>query len=196
MIAEIEQSAGIVFLSTVLANNLVLESQLALCPLFAASRRIDVATGMATVSIVVMVVMSLISFAIHQYVLKPYELTYLSLIINVLMLVVLMQAIQSLVENKYPGMNKKYGVFLPLLLFNCSVLAVILLTLKSADSIGMAFIFSLGCSVGFGLVLIMFAGLRERIEQIETEQTFPEAFKGAPIILITLGIFSMAFYGF
>ncbi len=196
MIVEVEQSSGIIFLSAVLANNLVLESQLALCPLFAASRRIDVATGMAVVSIVVMTIMSLISFVIHQYVLQPFELTYLSLIINVLMLVVFLQAIQTLVQNKYPDIDKKYGVLLPLLLFNCSVLAVTLLTLKSADTIGMAFIFSLGCSVGFGLVLIIFAGLRERIELIETEQSFPGAFKGVPIILITLGILSMAFYGF
>ncbi len=189
----LEQSSGIVFLSTVLVNNLVLEWQLALSPFFATSRRVDVATGMAIVSIVVMTAAALISFLVYHHLLEPLKLTYLSLLILVFTLVVLMQAAQWLLQTLWPNMYEKYGVFIPLLMLNSSVLAVVLLMLESVDSFGMAFVFSLGTSAGFGLILIIFAGLRERLEQIENT---PQAFKGIPITLITLGILSMAFSGF
>ena len=87
---------------------------------------------------------------------------------------------------------KNMGFLIPLLMLNCSVLAVVLLMLETVDSFGMAFVFSLGTSVGFGLILIIFAGLRERLDLVET----PQSFKGIPITLITLGILSMAFSGF
>ncbi len=193
MIANgLEQSSGIIFLSAVLVNNLVLEWQLALCPLFASSRRVDVATGMAAVSIVIMTISSLISFLIYHHVLQPLDLTYLSLLILVFTLVVLMQAAQWLLQTRWPDLHEKYGVFIPLLMLNCSVLAVVLLMLENVNSFGTAFVFSLGTSVGFGLILIILAGLRERLELIDT----PQSFKGIPITLITLGILSMAFSGF
>ena len=193
MIANgLEQSSGVIFLGAVLVNNLVLEWQLALCPLFASSRRVDVATGMAAVSMVVMTVISLISFLIYHHVLQPLEIAYLSLLILVFTLVVLMQATEWLLRSRWPDLYKKYGVFIPLMMLNCSVLAVVLLMLETVDSFGTAFVFSLGTSVGFSLVLIIFAGLRERLELIDT----PLAFKGIPITLITLGILSMAFSGF
>ncbi len=193
MIANgLEQSSGIIFLSAVLVNNLVLEWQLALCPLFASSRRVDVATGMAAVSIVIMTISSLISFLIYHHVLQPLDLTYLSLLILVFTLVVLMQAAQWLLQTRWPDLHEKYGVFIPLLMLNCSVLAVVLLMLENVNSFGTAFVFSLGTSVGFGLILIILAGLRERLELIDT----PQSFKGIPITLVTLGILSMAFSGF
>jgi electron transport complex protein RnfA len=196
MITGVEQGSGIVFLSAVLVNNLVLEWQLALCPFLASSRRVDVATGMAVVSVVVMTVASLISFLIYHHILIPLELTYLSLLILVFTLVVLMQFGQWLLlwlsGTRWPDLHEKYGVFIQLLMLNCSVLAVVLLMLESVDSFGMAFVFSLGTSVGFGLVLIIFAGLRERLELVDV----PQPFEGIPITLITLGILSMAFSGF
>ena len=193
MIANgLEQSSGIIFLSAVLVNNLVLEWQLALCPLFASSRRVDVATGMATVSVVVMSITSLISFLIYHHVLQPLDLIYLSLLILVFTLVVLMQTMQWVLQKYRPDLHEKYGVFIPLLMLNCSVLAVVLLMLETVDSFGTAFVFSLGASVGFGLIVIIFAGLRERLELIDT----PQSFKGIPITLVTLGILSMAFSGF
>ena len=192
MIAGIEQSSGIVFLSTVLVNNLVLEWQLALCPLFASSRRVDVATGLAATSVVIMTLTSMISFLIYYHILEPLKLTHLSLLFLVFTLVILMQTVQWLLKEYWSDLYEKYGIFIPLLMLNCSVLAVVLLMLETADSVGMAFALSLGTSVGFGLILIIFAGLRERLEQVDA----PQAFKGIPITLITLGILSMAFSGF
>ncbi len=193
MIANgLEQSSGIVFLSAVLVNNLVLEWQLAICPFLAGSRRIDVATGMAAASVVIMTLASLISFIIYYQLLIPLELTHLSLLFLVFTLIIFMQAAQWLLRTRWLGLNEKYGVFIPLLMLNCSVLAVVLLMLETVDSFGMAFVFSLGTSVGFGLILIIFAGLRERLDLVET----PQSFKGIPITLITLGILSMAFSGF
>ncbi len=192
MITGVEQSSGIVFLSAALVNNLVLEWQLALCLFLTSSRRVDVATGMAAVSVVIMTAASLISFIIYHQVLEPLDLTHLSLLFLVFTLVILMQATQWLLQTRWPEWYKKYGVFIPLLMLNCSVLAVVLLMLETIDSFGMAFVFSLGTSVGFGLILIIFAGLRERLELVD----IPQPFKGIPIILITLGILSMAFSGF
>jgi len=193
MIANgLEQSSGIIFLSTVLVNNLVLEWQLALCPFFAGSRRVDVASGMAVTSVIVMTVVSLISFLIYHHILLPLKLTHLSLLILVFTLVILMQTAQWLLQKHWPALYEKYGVFIPLLMLNCSVLAVVLLMLETVSSFGMAFVFSLGTSAGFGLILIIFAGLRERLDQVDP----PQAFRGIPITLITLGILSMAFSGF
>ena len=198
MIANgLEQSSGIVFLSAVLVNNLVLEWQLALSPFFACSRRIDVATGMAFVSVIIMTVASQICFLIYHHILEPLELAYLSLLILAFTLVVLMQVAQwillMLTRRRWPDLYEKYGIFIPLLMLNSSVLAVVLLMLETVDSFGMAFVFSFGTSVGFGLMLIIFAGLRERLGQVDNT---PQAFKGIPITLITLGILSMAFSGF
>jgi|GEM_PF-1696758 len=198
MIANgLEQSSGIVFLSAVLVNNLVLEWQLALSPFFACSRRIDVATGMASVSVIIMTVASQICFLIYHHILEPLELAYLSLLILAFTLVVLMQVAQwillMLTRRRWPDLYEKYGIFIPLLMLNSSVLAVVLLMLETVDSFGMAFVFSFGTSVGFGLMLIIFAGLRERLGQVDNT---PQAFKGIPITLITLGILSMAFSGF
>ncbi len=192
MITGVEQGSGLIFLSAALVNNLVLERQLALCPFLAGSRRIDVATGMAVVSVVIMTVSALFSFVIYHHLLKPLGLTYLSLLILVFTLVILMQVAQFVLQMRWPELHTKYAVFIPLLLLNCSVLAVVLLTLKTVNSFAMAFVFSLGTSVGFGLILIIFAGLRERLDQVDT----PPVFKGAPITLITLGLLTMAFSGF
>ncbi len=193
MIANgLEQSSGIIFLSAVLVNNLVLEWQLALCPLFEGSRRIDVASGMAVASVFVMTSVSLISFLIYHHILQPLELTNLSLLILVFTMVVLMQTMQWLLQKHWQDLYEKYGIFIPLLILNCSVLAVVLLMLETVDSFGMALVFSLGTSTGFGLILIIFAGLRERLELTDT----PRSFSGIPITLITLGILSMAFSGF
>ena len=161
-------------------------------PLFASSRRLDVATGMAAASAVVMTIASLISFLIYHHILEPLNLIYLSLLVLVFSLVIFMQTAQWLLQKYWPGLHKKYAIFIPLLMLNCSVLAVVLLMLETVDSFGMAFVFSLGTSVGFGLILIVFAGLRERLELVD----IPSVFKGIPIALITLGILSMAFSGF
>ncbi len=192
MIMGVEQSASVVFLSAVLVNNLVLESQLALCPLLAGSRKIDVAVGLGLVSAVVMTSAALIGYLLYHYLLVPFELISLKLIILPFVLILLLQSLYWLLKNKSSDLFERYGIFLPLLMLNCSVLSVVLLTLESVKSIWMACVFGLGISVGFGLALILFAGLRERLELAD----IPEWSQGIPINLISLGILSMAFSGF
>ncbi len=192
MITGVDDSVLVVFISAVLVNNLVLEWQLALSPFLAGSRRIDVAMGLALTSLVVMTTGALIGFALHHFLLVPLALTWMSLILVLFSLVVLMQLTAGLIKSRWPGIDQKYGVFLPLLMLNSSILAVVLITIEKAEAAGMAFVFSLGSATGFGLVLVLFAGLRERLERT----VVPKTFKGIPISLITLGLFSIAFSGF
>lgn len=188
----VESSAGIIFLSTVFANNLVLEWQLALCPFLATSQRMSLAIRMAAVSIIMMTVLSILSYLVYSQILIPLGATHLSLLILLLMLVVILQSLHALIRSRWPLLDQKYGVFLPLLTLNCAVIGLVLLMLESINSFSSALVFGFGSACGFGLLLIIFAGLNERLALADA----PKVFKGAPLLLISLGILSMAFHGF
>lgn len=191
MIAQTD-SVTVIFFSAALVNNLVLEWQLAVCPLLAASRRLEVASRLAIFSIVCMSLATVLCYLIYYQLLVPLELNYLSLPVLLSVLVVMMQSLQNLLKARWPGINNNYGIFIPLLTLNCALPGVVLLMLATVDSMGEAIVFGIGTASGFALILILLAGLRERLELADV----PRIFRGAPITLVTLGILSMALSGF
>lgn len=181
-----------ILISTVIANNLVLDHMLAVCPFMAASRKQEVALGMALATLLVMTTVSVISYSVDAHWLRPLGIEYLRVLVFLLVLASLIRYVQMRIRRTNPRVYQAVGVFLPLLTGNCAVLGVALLTVARVDSLLAAVCYGVGTSIGFGALLVLFAGLRERL----TNADVPSPFRGAPIALVTLGLVSLAFSGF
>lgn len=183
---------ALILLSTVLVNNFVLVKFLGLCPFMGVSRKLETATGMALATTFVLTLSSVCSYLVNQYLLAPLELEYLRTITFILVIAVVVQFTEMVVHKTSPILYQVLGIFLPLITTNCAVLGVALLNVQSKHGFLQSAVYGFGASVGFSLVLILFAAMRERI----TASDVPEPFRGAAIALITAGLMSMAFMGF
>ncbi|MCG8465939.1 MAG: electron transport complex subunit RsxA [Xanthomonadales bacterium] len=182
----------LILVSTVLANNFVLTRFLGLCPFMGVSNKIEGAMGMALATMFVLTLASVSSYLVYQYVLLPLNITYLATVSFILIIAALVQAIELIIRSQSPLLHRVLGIYLPLITTNCAVLGVALLNVRQQHHLFEAALFGFGAGLGFGIVLVSFAALRERIER----SPVPEPFKGAPIALITAGIMAMAFMGF
>jgi len=176
----------------VLVNNFVLVKFLGLCPFMGVSRKLETATGMALATTFVLTLSSVCSYLVNQYLLGPLELEYLRTITFILVIAVVVQFTEMVVHKTSPMLYQVLGIFLPLITTNCAVLGVALLNVQSKHGFLQSAVYGFGASVGFSLVLILFAAMRERI----TASDVPEPFRGPAIALITAGLMSMAFMGF
>jgi electron transport complex protein RnfA len=183
---------ALILLSTVLVNNFVLVKFLGLCPFMGVSRKLETATGMALATTFVLTLSSVCSYLVNQYLLAPLELEYLRTITFILVIAVVVQFTEMVVHKTSPLLYQVLGIFLPLITTNCAVLGVALLNVQSKHGFLQSAVYGFGASVGFSLVLILFAAMRERI----TASDVPEPFRGPAIALITAGLMSMAFMGF
>jgi electron transport complex protein RnfA len=183
---------ALILLSTVLVNNFVLVKFLGLCPFMGVSRKLETATGMALATTFVLTLSSVCSYLVNQYLLGPLELEYLRTITFILVIAVVVQFTEMVVHKTSPMLYQVLGIFLPLITTNCAVLGVALLNVQSKHGFLQSAVYGFGASVGFSLVLILFAAMRERI----TASDVPEPFRGPAIALITAGLMSMAFMGF
>jgi len=156
------------------------------------SKRIDTAVGMSMAVIFVMTLASFVTWVINDFVLIRYNLQYLQTIAFILVIASLVQLVEMIIQRVSPPLYQALGIFLPLITTNCAVLGVALLNIQLKYSLLDACIFAIGAALGFGLALVIFAGLREDFEL----NTIPKAFQGTPIALITAGILSLAFMGF
>jgi electron transport complex protein RnfA len=177
---------ALILVSTVLVNNFVLVKFLGLCPFMGVSRKLETAMGMALATTFVLTLSSVFSYLIETYLLAPYGLEYLLVIAGVV------QLTEMIVHKTSPLLYQVLGIFLPLITTNCAVLGVALLNVQQTHGFIESFLYGFGASIGFSLVLILFAAMRERILVADV----PEPFKGASIALITAGLMSMAFMGF
>lgn len=182
----------LILLSTVLVNNFVLVQFLGLCPFMGVSRKLETATGMALATTFVLTLSSACSYLVNAYILEPLDIVYLRTIAFILVIAVVVQLTEMFVHKTSPILYRVLGIFLPLITTNCAVLGVALLNIRQDHSFMESLIYGFGASVGFSLVLILFAGMRERI----TVSDVPETFKGPAIALITAGLMSLAFMGF
>jgi electron transport complex protein RnfA len=182
----------LVIVGTVLVNNLVLVKFLGLCPLLGASQGLESAAGMALATGFVLTLAATCSYLIEVYLLLPFDLGYLRLISFILVIAAAVQLTEMMVRQVSPLLHQVLGIYLPLITTNCAVLGVALLNSRQADSLLDAMARGLGAGLGFGLVLVLFAGLRERLAGAQV----PAAFRGPAIALLTAGIMSMAFLGF
>ncbi len=183
---------ALILVSTVLVNNFVLVKFLGLCPFMGVSRKIETATGMALATTFVLTLSSICSYLANEYLLAPLGLEYLRTITFILVIAVVVQFTEMVVHKTSPLLYQVLGIFLPLITTNCAVLGVALLNVQQKHGFLESAVYGFGAAVGFSLVMILFAAIRERVAVAEV----PDAFRGAAIALITAGLMSLAFMGF
>ncbi len=183
---------ALILVGTILVNNFVLVKFLGLCPFMGVSRKLETATGMAMATTFVLTLSSVFSYLINTYMLVPYGLEYLDIIAFILVIAGVVQLTEMIVHKVSPLLYQVLGIFLPLITTNCAVLGVALLNVQKNNGFIESFLYGFGASIGFSLVLILFAAMRERINVADV----PAPFKGAAIAMITAGLMSMAFMGF
>jgi electron transport complex protein RnfA len=182
----------LILVSTVLANNFVLVRFLGLCPFMGVSTKLEGAMGMAIATAFVLTLSSVSSYLLHQYLLMPLGLEYLSTLSFILVIAVTVQLTEMFMRRSRPVLYRVLGIFLPLITSNCAVLGVALLNVQEQHNLLQSALYGFGAAAGFGIVLILFAAMRERIALVDV----PKPFKGAPIGLITAGMMALAFMGF
>jgi len=182
----------LILVGTVLVNNFVLVRFLGLCPFMGVSRNIEAAFGMSLATAFVLTLSSAISFLIHEYLLVPLQLEYLRTISFILVIAVSVQFTEIMVRRLSPLLDQVLGIYIPLIATNCAVLGVALLNVQQAKGFIESVFFGFGASMGFALVLVLFASVRERLDAADT----PRPFRGTAIALMTAGIMSLAFMGF
>jgi electron transport complex protein RnfA len=175
-----------------LVNNFVLTNFLGLCPFVGVSRRFEAAAGMALATLFVLTLASGLSYAAFHWILAPLGLEYLRTLVFILLIAAVVQLTELVVRATSPLLHELLGVFLPLITTNCAVLGVALLNLDRHHGLLESLVYGASAAGGFGLALLLFAALRERIDGGEA----PAAFRGAPIALVTAGLMALAFMGF
>ena len=183
---------ALILVSTVLVNNFVLVKFLGLCPFLGGSRKLETATGMSLATTFVLTLSSVCSYLANEYLLAPLGLEYLRTITFILVIAVVVQFTEMVVHKTSPLLYQVLGIFLPLITTNCAVLGVALLNVQHQHSFLQSAVYGFGAAVGFSLVMILFASIRERIAVADV----PEVFKGSAIALVTAGLMSLAFMGF
>ena len=183
---------ALILISTIWVNNFVLVKFLGLCPFMGVSRKLETAMGMALATTFVLTLSSILSYLVEEYILLPLDLQFLRTIMFILVIAVVVQFTEMVVHKTSPLLYNVLGIFLPLITTNCAVLGVALLNVQEQHNFLQSAFYGFGAALGFSLVLILFAGMRERIAVADV----PESFQGTSIALITAGIMSLAFMGF
>jgi electron transport complex protein RnfA len=182
----------LILVSTVLANNFVLVRFLGLCPFMGVSGKLEGAVGMAAATMFVLTMSSVTSYLLSVYLLQPLGLEYLSTLSFILAIAVVVQLTELVMRKTSPLLYRILGIFLPLITSNCAVLGVALLNVQQQHNLLQSALYGFGAATGFGLVLVLFAAMRERMAFAD----IPLHFRGAPIALITAGLMALAFMGF
>ncbi|MBW9256462.1 MAG: electron transport complex subunit RsxA [Candidatus Thiodiazotropha sp. (ex. Lucinisca nassula)] len=182
----------LIILSTALVNNVVLVKFLGLCPLMGVSNKLDSALGMGLATTFVLTLAAFAGWLLEFYVLQPLGLGFLRILTFILVIAVVVQFTEMVVRKTSPALYQVLGIFLPLITTNCAVLGVALLNVQQENSFLASLLYGFGSALGFTLVLVMFAGLRERLALANV----PQAFSGTPIAYVVAGLMSLAFMGF
>ena len=182
----------LILVGTVFANNFVLVPFLGLCPFMGVSTKLEGAIGMSVATAFVLTLSSVVSYLLHTFVLVPLGLEYLRTLGFILVIAVAVQLTELIMRKTSPLLYRVLGIFLPLITSNCAVLGVALLNVQEQHNLLESALYGFGAAAGFGLVLVMFAAMRERIAHADV----PEPFRGSSIALITAGLMALAFMGF
>jgi Na+-translocating ferredoxin:NAD+ oxidoreductase subunit A len=186
------QELGLILVGTVLVNNFVLVKFLGLCPFMGVSRKLETAAGMALATTFVLTLSSVCSYLVQTLLLVPLGLEYLRTIAFILVIAGVVQFTEMFVQKTSPLLHQVLGIYLPLITTNCAVLGVALLNVQESHGFLESMVYGFGAAVGFSLVLVLFAGVRERVAAADV----PVAFRGASVALVTAGLMSLAFMGF
>jgi len=171
----------VIIISSIFVNNIVLSQFLGICPFLGVSGKVSTSLGMGAAA-----------YLIQYHILVPLHIEYMQTIVFILVIAALVQMVEIMLKKVSPALYQALGIFLPLITTNCAVLGVAILLVQKEYNLGEAVVYAVAVAVGFTLALVLFAGLRERLEL----ENVPKALRGVPIALITAGILAMAFMGF
>ncbi len=182
----------LILISAVFVNNFVLARFLGICPFLGVSKKVETAIGMGMAVIFVMTVASVVTWFIQYFILIPFGIEYLQTIAFILVIASLVQLVEMIIQKTSPVLYQSLGIFLPLITTNCAVLGVAVLNIQKTYNFLESVVFAVGAGLGFTLAMVLFAGLRERIDLCPV----PNSFRGTAIALVTAGLLSLAFMGF
>ncbi len=182
----------VILLSAMLVDNFVLSKFMGICAFLGVSKKLDSAVGMGAAVTFVMLCATLCTYPIYTLILVPMGLTYLKTIAFILIIALFVQIVEMFLKKKVPPLYNALGVFLPLITTNCAVLGVTILNIDNSYDLGESLVNALGAGLGFTLALIIFSGVRQRVNAANT----PAIFKGVPATLIAASIVSVSFMGF
>lgn len=181
-----------IVIGAIFVNNVVLSQFLGICPFLGVSSKVDTSLGMGMAVTFVMALSAVVTWAIQNYILVPFGIEYMQTITFILVIAALVQMVEIVLKKMSPALYQALGIFLPLITTNCAVLGVAIIAIQKDFDLLTTVIYSVSTAIGFALALVLFAGIRERLEVEDT----PQAMRGVPIALITAGLLAMAFMGF
>ncbi|MDD3108939.1 MAG: electron transport complex subunit RsxA [Alistipes sp.] len=182
----------VIIISAIFVNNVVLSQFLGICPFLGVSNKVETSLGMGAAVTFVMAISSIVVYLIQYHILVPLGIQYMQTIVFILVIAALVQMVEIILKKVSPALYQALGIFLPLITTNCAVLGIAILLVQKSYNLGESVVFAVATAIGFSLALVLFAGLRERLEL----ESVPKGMKGIPIALLTASILAMAFMGF
>lgn len=181
-----------IFITAIFVNNIILSQFLGICPFLGVSKKISTAVGMGLAVMFVMTLATIVTFLIYYTFLQPYQLKFMTTVTFILVIASLVQMVEIIIKKTSPALYQSLGIFLPLITTNCAVLGIAILTIQKNYTLVAGICYTLASAMGFTLAIIIFAGIRERLDRTD----IPAAVRGTPIVLISAALLSMAFMGF
>lgn len=191
----------IIIVSAVFVNNILLSQFLGICPFLGVSNKVNTAIGMSAAVMFVMALSTLVTYIVNKYLLLQFDIEYMQTITFILVIAALVQMVEIVLKKISPALYQALGIFLPLITTNCAVLGVAIMVVTKEFTfggeahmlnLGQSVVYAVASALGFGVAMVLFAGIREQLELVSV----PKVFKGIPIALITAGILALAFMGF
>lgn len=182
----------IILMSVILVDNFVLSKFLGICPFLGVSKKLDAAVGMSLAVTFVMIIATAVTYPIYAGLLVKHDLEYLQTIVFILVIASLVQLVETVLKKYVPVLQRSLGIYLPLITTNCAVLGVTILNIQEEYTYIQSLVNALGAGIGFLLAMVLFSGVRQKIEH----NNIPAAFKGVPSILIAASIVALSFMGF
>ena len=182
----------LIIISAVFVNNIVLIKFLGICPFIGVSNKIETSIGMTGAVAFVMVIATIVTYLMQQYVLIPLGITFMRTITFILVIASLVQMVEIILKKVSPALYQALGIFLPLITTNCAILGVAVLAVQNNYNLLESVVFAIANAIGFGIALTIFSGIREQLELTD----LPEAMKGVPIAFVVAGLLALAFLGF
>ena len=181
-----------ILLTAILTQNFVLAKFLGICPFLGVSKKLNTAVGMSAAVIFVMGLATAVTYPINKFLLVKFDLEYLQTIVFILVIAALVQLVEIILKKYIPALYNALGIYLPLITTNCAVLGVVILNVDNSYNFAQSMFNSVGAGLGFMLAMVMFAGVRERLDSCEV----PKFMQGLPITLVAASLVSVSFLGF
>ena len=181
-----------IIIGAIFVNNVVLSQFLGICPFLGVSSKVETSLGMGMAVTFVMALSAVVTWCLQNYILVPFGIEYMQTIVFILVIAALVQMVEIVLKKVSPSLYQALGIFLPLITTNCAVLGVAILMVQKEFGLLTGVVYSVSTALGFALALVLFAGIRERLDV----EDVPQALKGVPIALITASLLAMAFMGF